>query len=185
MDDRLHRLSRAATGSGHERVARIDRELVRRKAEDARRNPRRREIHVLHRGDADTLHRMLNALQPGTYVRPHRHVDPPKAEAFVVLQGAAAFVPFLDGGTIDVDGLTLLDRERGALAVDCREGIWHCFLALEPDTVLYEVKPGPYDAASDKDFAPWAPEEGSPEAEDYRERLEGEVRRRLGLLASG
>jgi cupin fold WbuC family metalloprotein len=183
MNERLQRLSEVATGSGHGRVARIDRELVRRKAEDARRNPRRREIHVLHRGDADTLHRMLNALQLGTYVRPHRHLEPPKAEAFVVLQGAAAFVPFLDDGTVDLDGLTLLDRERGALAVDCREGIWHSFLALEPDTVLYEVKPGPYDAATDKEFAPWAPGEGTPEAEGYRERLEAEVRRRLGAAA--
>ena len=183
MDEPQPRRPRTATRSEHERVARIDLALVRRKAEDARSNPRRREIHVLHRGDADTLHRMLNALQPGTYVRPHRHVEPPKAEAFVVLQGAAAFVPFLDDGAIDVEGLSLLHRERGALGVDCRAGVWHSFLALEPDTVLYEVKPGPYDAAADKDFAPWAPPEGTPEGDSYRERLETEVRLLLGATS--
>jgi ribosomal-protein-alanine N-acetyltransferase len=34
--------------------------------------------------------------------------------------------------------------------------------------VLYEVKTGPYAAISDKAFAPFAPAEGTPEAETYR-----------------
>ncbi|MGD8861079.1 MAG: hypothetical protein PVI30_13820 [Myxococcales bacterium] len=37
-------------------------------------------------------------------------------------------------------------------------------MALEPDTLIYEVKPGPWSAATDKSFAPWAPAEGDPGA---------------------
>ena len=62
--------------------------------------------------------------------------------------------------------------------VDLAPGIFHGLVALEPDTVIYEVKDGPYAAANDKAFAPWAPEEGSPEAARYREGLREEYRRR-------
>jgi len=37
---------------------------------------------------------MLNSIQPGSYLRPHRHLDPPKDEAFVLLKGSAGFVIF-------------------------------------------------------------------------------------------
>jgi len=40
------RISAAATKSGHETVALINRDLVERKASDAKRSDRRREIHV-------------------------------------------------------------------------------------------------------------------------------------------
>jgi len=37
--------------------------------------------------------------------------------------------------------------------------------------VCYEVKPGPYLQANDKEFAPWAPREGDPDAARYLEEL--------------
>ncbi len=46
-------------------------------------------IQPFHKQNSDTLHRMLNAVQPDSYVRPHRHLDPPKAEAWILLQGVA------------------------------------------------------------------------------------------------
>jgi RimJ/RimL family protein N-acetyltransferase len=46
--------------------------------------------------------------------------------------------------------------------------VYHGLVALEPDTVLYEVKTGPYAALTDKAFASFAPSEGTPEAETYR-----------------
>jgi hypothetical protein len=55
--------------------------------------------------------------------------------------------------------------------VDCREGVWHTFFALEPDTVVFEVKAGPHDAATDKEAAPWAPDENSPDAAAYLQHL--------------
>src|SRR5262249_17249764 len=110
--------------------------------------------------------RMLNAVQLDSYVRPHRHVQPGKAESVVLLSGGLAFVTFEDDGTLNLMDSVHLHPSR-ALAVDCREGVWHTFFALEPNTVVFEVKAGPHDAAGDKDYAPWAPEEGSPEAQDY------------------
>jgi len=85
----------------------------------------------------------------------HRHNSPPKAELLVILSGAMAFMSFHDDGSPDTQASAFLHPTRGSLAVDCREGVWHTFFALEPDTVVCEVKAGPYDAAADKELAPF------------------------------
>lgn len=117
---------------------------------------------------------MLNAVQPDSYVRPHRHLEPPKSEAWVMLAGAAAFFTFDDAGAI----LQIVELSAGGdvFGIDVEPGIWHSFVATEPDTVIYEVKQGPYVAANDKSFAPWAPAEGHPDAAAYLENLRAQVR---------
>lgn len=176
----LRRLSPQATQAGAHRFAAVDAALVAQKARDAAVNPRGREIHRLHVEDAATLQRMLNAVQPGTYVRPHRHLAPPKAEAFILLSGSLGFVAFDDDGRFGPEDCLLLDRQRGAWAVDVTAGVWHAILALEPDTVVFEVKPGPYSPLSDKDFAPWAPAEGTAEAAAYLAAVETRFRAYVG-----
>lgn len=132
-------------------------------------------ILPFHRGPEDRVHRMLNALQVGTYVRPHRHRSPPKPEAWIVLRGELLFVTFFDDGEID-DALTLsADGEH--FGVDLVPGRYHTLAALKPDTVIYEVKSGPYDPKDDKEFAPWSPEEDSEDASAYLEEL---LQRALG-----
>jgi len=154
---------------------------VQRKAYDARRSLRRRDIHVFHRGDEDPLQRMLNAIQPGSYIRPHRHLDPPKSESVVLLQGMLGYVSFAADGTPDDESFLLLERERGVHGCDIRPGVWHTIFALVPDTVIFEVKPGPYSPANDKDFAPWAPKEYSSEAATFLAQVEDAFRRLWGL----
>ena len=168
----FERLSGLATISRHETAFAITPDVIRIKSQEAQLNPRKREILALHRGNTDALQRMLNAVQPGSYLRPHRHLCPPKAELLIILSGAMAFVSFLDDGSPDTQTFALLHPTRGSLAVDCREGIWHTFFALEPDTVVCEVKAGPYDPAAGKEFAPWAPAEDEPGAASYLASLE-------------
>jgi len=59
--------------------------------------------------------------------------------------------------------------------IDLAPGLFHTFLVRAWDTLLYEVKSGPYVEASAKDFAPWAPEEGSPDVERYVRELEARL----------
>src|SRR5581483_5608716 len=151
----LERLSPLASISRHERVFGVAVDVIDTKTADAQSNRRRRESLVLHRGDTDPLQRMINCVEPGSYLRPHRHVRPPKAETIVLLRGAMGFIPFLDDGTPDRENFVLLHPSRGALVVDCREAIWHTFVALEPGTAVFEAKNGPYDPSTDKEFAPW------------------------------
>jgi len=146
-------------------VSLLTTELVSRAIEMSRQSPRGRVILPLHPSHDDTLHRMLNACQPGTYVQPHRHLAPPKAEAVVVLRGTIGVVVFSEGGGITQEFVLKAGSDR--FGVDIHAGMYHTFVILEPDTVLFEVKPGPYQEATDKDFATWAPLEGSLEARQF------------------
>jgi len=177
----IERISPAATRATHQVAALITSELIAAKAQHARESDRRRDIHIFHSGNGDTLQRMLNALQPGTYVQPHRHITPPKAESIVVLQGAIGFVSFNDDGAVDRENWHLIDPGRGAIGLDYRAGIWHTFFAVAPDTVLFEVKPGPYDADTDKEFATWAPAEGDDDALVYLADIEDDFREHFNL----
>ena len=121
----------------------------------SRASERHRMILPFHKLHSDTLHRMFNAMQPQTFIQPHRHANPPKAEAILVLRGAVCFVTFDSMGVVD----QMFDVTAGSdvFGVDIVPGVFHTFLILEPDTIIYEVKPGPYSPTDDKDFASWAP----------------------------
>ena len=122
---------------------------------------------------------MFNALQPGTYIPPHRHALPPKAESILVLRGSLCFVTFDETGRVD----QIADLAAGSdvFGVDVAAGIYHTFFILEADTVVFEVKPGPYSPINDKDFAPWAPREGEAAAAEYLAMLQRLREERLGL----
>lgn len=62
---------------------------------------------------------------------------------------------FEDTGEI-IDG-KLMDGKR-IQVVDILPGCWHTLIATKP-SITFEVKPGPYDPATDKEFAAWAPSE--------------------------
>ena len=148
----------------------IDRILFEDVARRAESTVRRRLNHNFHSGPADNPHRFLNVLLRGTYIRPHRHLDPPKSETFVVLEGRAEVLIFNEDGTI-------ASRHRlgeETLGIDLSPGIWHTVLALTDRVICFEVKPGPWEPASDKEFATWAPPEGDPGVSGYLQSLSGD-----------
>jgi cupin fold WbuC family metalloprotein len=130
--------------------------------------PRGRINHNFHPDMSANPHRFLNAWTRGSYAAPHRHLQVPKPESFVMLRGELALFVFDDEGT--VSERHVLGR-GGVLGIDLAPGLWHTVAALSETAVCFEVKAGPYDAATDKEFAPWAPREGDPAAADYLARL--------------
>jgi cupin fold WbuC family metalloprotein len=124
-------------------------------------SPRGRLNHNLHPTLEDPVQRFFNCLEPGSYVRPHRHVGPPRWEVFVALRGRAVVLEFADDGR--VTGRCEISPEGPAVAVEIAGETWHTVAALSPGTALFELKPGPYREIADKDFAVWAPPEGDPE----------------------
>ena len=143
--------------------------LIRSVLDTAKASPRLRANHNFHASAEDNPHRFLNVLTYGTYIAPHRHKAPPKAESFIVLEGEVAFFIFDDEG--NVEQAIRLGPAHDALGIDLAPGLWHTLTALSPHAVCYEVKPGPYDAATDKEFAPWAPQEGDPGAVSFLDQL--------------
>ncbi len=147
-------------------------------------SPRRRAIHCLHGGDWEHCHRMLNALTPGTYVRPHRHDSEYQSEAFILLRGKLALLLFGEDGGVDFVHSRILSPADGVFGMDIPPGIWHSLVALE-DSVIYEVKGHPaggYVQNRDKNFAAWSPEEDSAESKAYLRMMEDAVKN-LPLLA--
>jgi cupin fold WbuC family metalloprotein len=147
----------------------ISEALFREVAERASASPRRRMNYNFHADAADNPHRFLNVLLSGTYVRPHRHLDPPKAESFIVLEGVADVIIFDDQGSI-TSRYRLGDRSAGdqLWGVDLPPGLWHTIVPITDRVVCFEVKPGPWVPATDKEFAAWAPAEGDAAVEEYR-----------------
>lgn len=151
-----------------ERVQLIDQALLERTLHEALTAPRLRKNHNFHAHAEQNPHRFLNALARGTYCCPHRHLNPPKSESFLALRGEIAFFLFDDDGAIQ--RAHVLGRD-GLLGVDIAPGVWHSIAVLTDTAVCYEVKPGPWDPGTDKDFATWAPREGEPRASAYLESL--------------
>ena len=147
----------------------VTRELLQRITVEAIESPRLRKNHNFHPSDESRCHRLLNAIEPPSYIRPHRHLDPEKDEAFILMSGRLGIVLFADDGT--VTETLLLYQANGNLAADIPHSIYHTALSLETGTIFYEAKAGPYLPLSDDEKASWAPEEGEQAAKEYLERL--------------
>jgi len=156
--------------------------LIQSVIEKAKQSPRLRMNYNFHSGPEDNPHRFLNVFAYGTYVAPHRHKTPPKAESFIVLEGHLAFFLFgddgeltqtlvLGAGPVTPDIAAKVAGRPIARGIDLAPGVWHSMTALTPHAVTYEVKPGPWDPTTDKEFAPWAPAEGDSAASRYLKQL--------------
>jgi len=146
----------------------IDAALIEATLAKARSSPRLRATHNFHASEADTFHRFLNAWVRGTYAQPHRHFSPPKPENFSILRGELACFVFDEAGAV-LERLVL--GRDGCHGVDLAPGVWHTLAPVTPEAVCFEVKPGPWDPKTDKEFAPWAPREGNVGAAAYLSAL--------------
>src|ERR1035441_1903647 len=61
---------------------------------------RLRTNYNFHSCDEDNPHRFLNVLAKGTFVPPHRHLDPPKSETILILEGRVGLFLFDDEGKV-------------------------------------------------------------------------------------
>jgi cupin fold WbuC family metalloprotein len=147
----------------------IDLSLLDEVSAEARATPRLRQNRNFHASNDDTCHRLLNAVEPGTYIMPHRHLDPNKDEAMIVVRGQMGMVFFDETG--GVVRTLLLAAGGPAVGVDIPHGTYHTLVSLTPGTVFFEAKGGPYRQLSAEEKAAWAPEEGDPSAFSYLENL--------------
>ena len=141
----------------------ISEELLNELALKAKSSVRKRMNYNFHEFESDPLNRLLNAMEPETYIPPHRHKDPDKEEVFLVLRGSIAFFTFDDSGNVTFS--IVVDPKKGIYGLDVEKGAWHSLVVLEKDTVVYEIKLGPYAPLKPENFAPWAPGPASSEQE--------------------
>jgi cupin fold WbuC family metalloprotein len=117
---------------------------------------------------AERVQRVLIVLQPGTYVRPHRHPPRPgihRFEFLLVIQGEVGLLLFDEHGS--VVSTERMGSAQTLCGIKLAEATYHTVVALAPHTILLEVKEGGYEASHDKDFLDMFPEENTPQARQF------------------
>jgi len=144
--------------------------IIEKGLEASKASSRKRMIYPVQRTQEAKVQRLLNFMQPGTYIRPHQHPMPYATESIILLKGAIRFFTFDEDGDIITDDNLTSDPIPDL--VDIEPGTWHSFLVLEQDTIIFECKKGSYNADTDKKFAKWSPEEGDTKTTEFMNKLD-------------
>lgn len=118
-------------------------------ARQAEQSPRLRANHNLHEQLSEPVQRLAIAMEPDTFVRPHRH--PQTWELLSALRGRFVVLEF-DGQGV-VTSRTVLGEESSVIELPANT--WHAVLSLDAGGVIFEVKQGAYAPLTEADYAPW------------------------------
>ncbi|MDK9718210.1 MAG: WbuC family cupin fold metalloprotein [Trichlorobacter sp.] len=138
----------------------VDCRLLDQLTEKARTSPRLRMNHNFHPANESVCHRLLNAIEPGSYIRPHCHLDPEKDESFVLLRGQLGVICFDAKGEVIETALLIAGSDQAVITIP--HGIFHTAVSLAPGTVFFETKAGPYIPLTEAEIASWAPVDTDP-----------------------
>lgn len=147
----------------------INQELLDKVSAEAVVSPRKRKNFNFHGSDTALSHRLLNAIEPGSYIVPHRHLDPNKDETMIALRGQLGIVLFDETGR--VSGSHVLEAGSECCGITIAHGMFHSALALHAGTIMFESKGGPFLPLTADEIAPWAPAEMAKDAEVYIKKL--------------
>ena len=126
----------------------IDKRLLDDLTAQAKVSPRLRMNLDLRNSGADSSQRMLNAVEPGSMVPIHRHQR--TSETVVVLRGRVVEEYYSSEGAVVAE----YDLAAGGpvCALNIPAGQWHTLRALDPGTVILEMKDGPYEPVREEDM---------------------------------
>ncbi len=126
----------------------ISQELMDELTEQAKASPRLRMNYDLRNSSEDKSQRMLNAIEPGSYVPIHRHSK--TSETVVCLRGRLV-EEYYDEKNRTCTETIELSSNGPIVALNIPIGQWHTVRVLESGTVIMEVKDGPYEPQSPED----------------------------------
>ncbi len=140
---------------------------------------RQRQHKNIHQHYNDPCQRLFNAIGVNSYIRPHRHSIDPKDECLIAVRGRMALLVFDDIGQVEqvirFGAQTNEAQQAISVGVNLPAGVWHTVIAEMPDSILFEVKSGPFNPEQAKEWAAWAPAENTPEAAEYLMELKHRV----------
>ena len=121
-----------------------------------RKTPKRRVRINAHPGSDDELHEMIIAIEPGSYIRPHKH--PGKSEAFHIIEGQVDIVVFSEAG--EVERIVSLAAKGGRHPFYYRMSTphFHTLIIRSDLLVVHEITNGPF-LPTGTIYAAFAPEE--------------------------
>lgn len=118
----------------------INKERLDKVSEAAQKSERLRMNYNYHESLDAPVQRMLNALEPGTLLPIHRHLH--TDETYILLRGRIAVIYYNDNKE-ELERVILNPLEDN-WGINIPKGQWHTLEVLEPKTVIFEVKEGPY-----------------------------------------
>lgn len=126
----------------------ITEDLLNNLTDEAKINPRLRQNCDLRNSEEDQSQRMLNALEPGTEIPIHRHMD--SSEIVTIVRGSIC-EKFYDKKGELIEAITLRFGE-GIPMLIVPKGMWHNLECLESGTIIYESKDGAYQPTRPEDI---------------------------------
>lgn len=126
----------------------IDNNLLKKVSKQAKESERLRMNYNLHDSLDAPVQKLLNALELGTELAIHRHKE--TAETYLLLKGEIKVIFFDDKKKITDE--FILNPEKGNYGIDIPVGQWHTIEVLETDSVIFEVKEGPYKPITEGDI---------------------------------
>ena len=115
----------------------------------AKASPRLRMHLDLRNSEDDQSQRILNAIEPGSPERIHRHRH--TSETVVCLRGRVVEEFYDDLERVCTDAIEL-SLNGPNVAINVPAGQWHSIRALESGTVVLAVKDGPYEPLGEEDI---------------------------------
>lgn len=138
-------------------------------------NQRVRSRICLHSTPDDPLHDMVLVFHNTTYFRPLRHIE--RSQLFHILEGAMSLVLLDDSGSVlEVIELGAVGSPH-AFEAFLSPGVWYSFVLRSEWLVIRETTTGPM-TATDRQYAPFSPEENDPTAQEYARDLERRITER-------
>lgn len=117
----------------------IDKTILDELTERAKASPRLRMNMDLRNSDSDGSQRMLNAIEPGTVLPVHRHMN--SSVTIVCIRGHFEELLYDDNGKL----VQSIDMVPGGTVINLPIGQWHGLRSLESGTVILEVQDGKYE----------------------------------------
>lgn len=117
-------------------------------ATQARQSPRLRVSFDLRNSPKDQSQRVLNALQPGTVVPIHRHTT--SSETAAIIRGALKILIYNHDKSLKESFTVAANSPLSFYMLP--PNTWHSCQVLQPDTIMFEAKDGPYSPLSPSDI---------------------------------
>ena len=140
----------------------------------ASQEPRLRKHLNLHTSHTENCQKLFNAISQDSYIHPHQHTTQ-GPELLLSIHGKFALIIFDNNGhplTIDKFAHFSPKNPSIPIGVEIPTHVWHTVIATESNSVLFEVKPGPFNPLTPKELANWAPPETSFAAKNYLKYLQ-------------
>ncbi len=127
----------------------IDNKVLDELSSKAKASPRLRMNLDLRNSENDGSQRMLNAIEPGSPERIHRHQH--TSETVVCLRGKVVEEFYDELERICTDSIVLTPNGPN-VAINIPAGQWHSIRAVESGSVVLSCKDGRYEPLSDADI---------------------------------